>query len=65
MDLDLKKFKTAQARACLSVNELAEKSGLKRPTVSKIINGVAKPSIKSVGLLAKALNVDVTEIIAD
>lgn len=63
MNLDLKKLKTAQARACLSVNELAEKSGLKRSTVSKITNGVTTPSIKSVGLLAKALNVDVTEII--
>lgn len=63
MNLDLKKFETAQARACLSVNELAEKSGLGRSTVSKIINGVATPSVKSVGLLAKALNVDVTEII--
>ena len=64
MDLDLKKFKTAQARACLSIDELTEKSGLSRATVSKIINGAVTPSIKSVGLLAKALNVDVTEIIA-
>jgi transcriptional regulator with XRE-family HTH domain len=65
MDLDLKKFKTAQARACLSVDELTEKLGLSRATVSKIINGVTTPSIKSVGLLARALNVDVTEIIAE
>ncbi|MFL0194814.1 helix-turn-helix domain-containing protein [Clostridium sp. WILCCON 0269] len=65
MNLDLKKFKVAQAKSCLSVNELAEKSGLGRATVSKIINGASTPSIKSVGLLAKALNVDVTEIIAD
>lgn len=65
MNIDLRKFKTAQARACLSVNELADKSGLGRATVSKIINGAATPSIKSVGLLAKALSVDVTEIIAN
>lgn len=65
MKLNLKKLKILQAKACLSVNELAEKSGLKRSTVSKIINGVTTPSIKSVGLLARALNVDVTEIIAE
>jgi transcriptional regulator with XRE-family HTH domain len=65
MNLDLKKLKTAQARACLSVNELAEKSGLKRSTISKITNSVTTPSIKSVGLLARALGVDVTEIIED
>lgn len=65
MNLDLRKLKIAQAKACLSVNELAEKSGLKRTTVSKITNGITAPSVKSVGLLAKALNVDVTEIIAN
>lgn len=65
MELDLKKVRIAQAKACLSVNELADKSGLGRATVSKILNGTATPSVKSVGLLAKALNVDVTTIIKD
>lgn len=63
MELDLKKIKIAQAQACLSVNELVEKTGLGRATVSKILNGVNNPSIKTVGLLAKALNIDVSEII--
>ncbi|BCZ49323.1 hypothetical protein psyc5s11_53900 [Clostridium gelidum] len=63
MELDLHKIKIAQAKACLSVNELVEKTGLGRATVSKILNGVNNPSIKTVGLLAKALNIDVSEII--
>lgn len=63
MKLDLNKVKIAQAKACLSVNDLVEKTGLGRSTISKILNGAATPSVKSVGLLARALNVDVTEII--
>ena len=51
------------AKECLSANDLVEKSKLGRSTVSKIINGKQKPSTKSLGLLAKALNADVTEII--
>lgn len=65
MKLDLRKIKIAQAKSCLSVNELACKSGLGRATVSKITNGINTPSVKSVGLLAKALNVDVAEILAE
>ena len=63
MSLNLSKIKIAMARKCLSVNDLVEKSGLGRTTVSKIVNGKAEPTTKSLGLLAKALNVDVTEII--
>jgi transcriptional regulator with XRE-family HTH domain len=63
MNLNLKKLKIAQARACLSINDLSNKSGLGKATISKIINGVSNPSARSVGLLAKALNIDVEQII--
>lgn len=63
MELEIVKVKTVQARACLSINDLVEKTGLGRATVSKVINGKQKPTPKTIGLLAKALNVDVTEII--
>lgn len=53
------------AKECLSVNDLVKKSKLGRATVSKIINGKQKPSTKSLGLIAKALKVDVTELLAD
>lgn len=65
MKLDLNKVFLAQARACLSVNNLVDKTGLGRTTVSKILNGKAKVTPKTIGLIAKALNVDVTDIITD
>lgn len=63
MKLDLNKFRIAQARACLSVDEIIKKTGLGRTTISKTINGKISPTPKTIGLLAKALNVDVEEIV--
>lgn len=63
MDIDLCKLKIMMAKECLSANELAEKSELGRSTISKIINGKQKPSTKSLGLIAKALRADVTELV--
>jgi len=65
MRFNIEKFKIAQAKACLSLNEIVEKTNLGRSTVSKILNGDNNPSIKTIGLLAKALNVDVTELISE
>ena len=50
------------ARACMGRRDLAEKALLPEVTVSKAINGGnARPD--TVGKIAKALGVDVTEII--
>lgn len=65
MNVDVNKIRIAQANECLSVNELVEKTGLGRTTVSKIINGCSAPSLKSIGLIAKALNVDVKDLLLD
>lgn len=65
MNIDVNKIRIAQAKECLSVNELVKKTGLGRTTVSKIINGFTTPSLKSIGLIAKALNVDVKELLLD
>lgn len=65
MNVDANKIRIAQANECLSVNELVEKTGLGRTTVSKIINGCSTPSLKSIGLIAKALNVDVKDLLLD
>jgi len=65
MNLNLEKLRIAMAKECLSVNDLVEKTGLGRITVSKIINGRQKPTTKTVGIIAKALKVDVLEIISD
>lgn len=62
MSLDLRKIKIAQARACLSVNDIVNRTGLGRTTVSKTLNGKIVPNPKTVGLIAKALNIDVSEL---
>ncbi len=65
MNLDLQKLKIAQAKACISVNDIVAKTGLGRSTISKILNGVNTPSVKSAGLIARALNVDITSLLKD
>lgn len=65
MNLDLNKIKLAQARACLSVNDLVDKTGLGRGTISKTLNGKVKATPKTIGLISKALEIDVSEIMLD
>lgn len=65
MNLDLNKLKLIQARACLSTNDLSKETGLARATVSRVLNGKVKATPKTIGLIAKALNVDVVEIVSD
>jgi len=66
MNINVNKMRIAQANECLSVNELVKKSGLGRSTVSKIINGSSSnPSMKSLGLIAKALNIEVVELLVE
>ncbi|BCZ47325.1 hypothetical protein psyc5s11_33920 [Clostridium gelidum] len=65
MNINVNKMRIAQASECLSVNELVKKSGLGRSTVSKIINGSSNPSMKSLGLIAKALNIEVVELLVE
>lgn len=63
MKLDLEKLKIAQARACLSVNDLVDETGLVRSTISKVLNGRINPKPKTLGRIAKALNVNIEDII--
>ena len=63
LELDIKKLCIAQANACLSVSELAQRSGITKTWISNLIHGERKASPKTIGRLAKALNVDVDEII--
>lgn len=65
MNLNLNKLRVAQARACLSVNDLIDKTGLGRATISKTFNGKVKATPKTIGLIAKALKIDVSEIIEE
>lgn len=63
MRADKAKLRLAMARACISSAELTEAANMPRPTVNKVISGQSV-NPKTIGCIAKALNVDVTDILA-
>ena len=65
MKLDVKKMQLIMARKELGIRELAKKAGVSAASVSKYARGLVEPSIRSLGKVANALDVDVTEIIED
>lgn len=65
MELKKRKLQILMAKNQLSVKELSEKSGLSANAISSFLSGRRKPSIKSLGMLANGLSVDVEEIIED
>lgn len=54
-----------RAKRGLTVRELAEKSGVKASSISRIENGHNKPFLSTLGKLAAALEVDVKELVED
>ena len=64
MELNAKKLRFIMARKEVGVRELAEKAGISA-AVSRYTRGITKPSIKSLGKIANALDVEVEEIIED
>lgn len=64
MKADRKKLELAMARACMNTEDLRAKTELPRPTVNNVIIGRSvRPG--TIGRIAVALGVDVTEILAD
>lgn len=64
MKIDREKLELAMARACLNSKDLATKAGIPRPTLNNAIVGKnVRPG--TLGRIAIALSVDVTEILAD
>lgn len=65
MNICKKKLCIAQARACMTTNDLIA-SGIPRGTIMGILNCQTKEvRPATAGKIAKALGVDVTEIIED
>lgn len=60
MRIDRKKYELARARACMGQKEL-EKAGIPKGTLCRALNKNVLP--ETAGRIAKALGVDVTEII--
>ena len=62
MKLDRKKVELEMARSCLSLSELAKNAEMPEPTVKNSLYGRSiRP--RTAGLIARALGVDVNEII--
>lgn len=63
MNLNREKMNIVIARSCLTMKELSEVSGVNVTTLSRINKGKQKPSMKTIGRIAKALKVDVEELV--
>lgn len=61
---DRKKLELAMAMACMNTEDLQKTSGMPRATINNVISGRnVRPG--TIGRVAKALGVDVTEILED
>lgn len=64
MIADRRKLETAMARACMNAEDLQKASEMPRPTINNVISGRSvRPG--TIGRVAKALQVDVTEILKE
>jgi transcriptional regulator with XRE-family HTH domain len=65
MRIDKNKLELAMARNCVSAEELGQQTGISTITIARIRNGSQMGRTKTIGTIAKALKVDVTEIIVN
>ena len=67
MKLNIRALKITLARKQMSVKELAEKTGISYNTISSWLKTSSNrnPSLKMLGMISVALEVDVTELIED
>ena len=65
MKLNRKKIKEAMMLKCLTVTGLAQVSKVSTATINLIINHDRKPNLKTIGKLARALEVDPAEIVKE
>lgn len=60
--IDTKKIDLLIANMGMSAKEFSEHSGINESTLCKIRSGKQAPSLKTIGKLARALNVDAEQI---
>lgn len=64
MKANRKKLELAMAMACMNTEDVQKVSNMPRPTLNNVISGRnVRPA--TIGRVAKALGVDVTEIVED
>lgn len=57
------KLETILAKECMTYSDLSNKSNVSRTTIQKMVNRKIEPRPATVGKIARALNVDVRELI--
>lgn len=65
MKINIKKIMLMMARNCINDSEMLKKAGIPFCTWYQIKNGKCTPKPSTIGKIAKALGVDVTEILED
>lgn len=65
MKINKKKLQIAMARKKMTNASLARATGITPQTVGNMLRGCCDTSLPTVGKVAEALGVDVTDIIAD
>jgi transcriptional regulator with XRE-family HTH domain len=59
------KLKEVRTRRLLTQDELAEKAGVSQSTIANIERNNAEPQFRTIRKLAKALDIDPTELVGD
>ena len=63
MRLSTEKLMLEMANACVTVTELAKFSNVSRQSLTKFLNGKGNPKPATIGMIAKALDVSVEDLI--
>lgn len=65
MKVNFKKISVLQAKKELSTRELSKLSNISESAICKIKKGIREPQEKTVGKIARALDVEVMELIQE
>lgn len=63
MKINKQKLQLAMANACMSMDDLAVMADVSRVSIGKYLSGLRNPKPKTLGKIAKALNVPVENLI--
>ena len=63
MKVNKQKLELAMANACMNMDDLSESAEVSRISISKYLLGLRNPKPKTLGKIAKALNVPVEQLI--
>lgn len=65
MRFDYNKLQLIMTKKGINNIDVVKVSGISANTISSVVNGRQMPTKKTIGKIAKALEVDVTELIAE